>query len=136
MRSTRLCRESATPTWLAQAPLDAAVISCCVLPVAQRKDLVADGRRTVFVASGFCSRRARTALELGSHLTRRVARRRLVRQRRQQVIEEGTAVTLRGNPRSHKVKGTTASLQSIPTSRRNLPSHNLANRPRRRFGAR
>ena len=56
---------------LARAPLHAAVISCCVLPVAQRKDLVAKVRRSVFAASGFCSRRARTALELGSHLTRR-----------------------------------------------------------------
>jgi len=38
MRPARLCRESATPTWLARAPLRAAVISCCVLPVTQRKD--------------------------------------------------------------------------------------------------
>jgi hypothetical protein len=33
--------------------LHAAVISCCVLPVAQRKDLVAEVRRTVFAARGF-----------------------------------------------------------------------------------
>ena len=38
---------------LARAPLHAAVISCCVLPVAQRKDLVAEVRRTVFAARGF-----------------------------------------------------------------------------------
>jgi hypothetical protein len=71
MRRARLCRESATPTWLARALLHAAMICCCVLPVAQRKDLVAEIRRTVFAASGFCSRRGRTALELGSQETRR-----------------------------------------------------------------
>ena len=81
-----------------------------------------------------------------------VERRRLVRQRRQQVIEEGTAVTLRGIPRSRNVRGTTAILRGIrrssnvkgttatpqgtPRSRRNLPSHNSANHPRPRFGAR
>jgi hypothetical protein len=31
--------------------LHAAVISCCILPVAQRKDLVAEVRRTLFAAS-------------------------------------------------------------------------------------
>jgi hypothetical protein len=65
---------------------------------------------------------------------------------------KGTAVTLRGIPRSRNVKGTTAILRGIrrsgnvrgttvtpqgtPRSRRNLPSHNSANRPRPRFGAR
>jgi hypothetical protein len=65
-----------------------------------------------------------------------VERRRLVRQRRQQVIEEGTAVTLRGIPRSRNVRGTTATPQGTPRSARNLPSQNSANRPRPRFGAR
>ena len=96
-----------------------------------------------------------------------VERRRLVRQRRQQVIEEGdsgdpegqskapqregdnsdpsghseipqregTTAILRGIRRSSNVRGTTATPQGTPRSRRNLPSHNSANRPRRRFGA-
>jgi len=37
MRPVRLCRESAAPTWLARAPLHAAAISCCVLPVASAR---------------------------------------------------------------------------------------------------
>src|ERR1700757_1970769 len=35
MRPARLCREMAAPTWFGRAPLHAAVISCCVLPVAK-----------------------------------------------------------------------------------------------------
>src|ERR1700730_13623143 len=35
MRPARLCREMTTPTWSGRAPLHAAVISCCVLPVAK-----------------------------------------------------------------------------------------------------
>src|SRR5215467_4775593 len=34
MRPARLCRAITTPTWLGRAPLYAAAISCCVLPVA------------------------------------------------------------------------------------------------------
>jgi hypothetical protein len=34
MRPARLCRAMAAPTWFGRAPLHAAVISCCVLPVA------------------------------------------------------------------------------------------------------
>jgi hypothetical protein len=34
MRPARLCREMAAPTWFGRAPLHAAAISCCVLPVA------------------------------------------------------------------------------------------------------
>src|SRR6266446_4711346 len=37
MRPARLCREMTTPTWLGRAPLHAAVISCCVLPVAKAR---------------------------------------------------------------------------------------------------
>src|SRR5215469_10309339 len=35
MRPARLCRAIAAPTWVGRAPLHAAVISCCVLPVAK-----------------------------------------------------------------------------------------------------
>ena len=35
MRPARLCRARAMPTWFGRAPLHAAVISCCVLPVAR-----------------------------------------------------------------------------------------------------
>jgi hypothetical protein len=81
-----------------------------------------------------------------------VERRRLVRQRRQQVIEEGDSGDPAGHSevpqhegdngdpssirRSSNVRGTTATPQGTPRSRRNLPSHNSANRPRPRFGAR
>ena len=65
-----------------------------------------------------------------------VERRRLVRQRRQQVIEGGDS----GDPAMHSEvpqrEGTTPTPQGAPRSRRNLPSHNSANRPRPRFGAR
>src|ERR1700724_3097252 len=37
MRPARLCRASAAPTWLGRAPLHAAAISCCVLPVASAR---------------------------------------------------------------------------------------------------
>jgi hypothetical protein len=37
MRPARLCRASAMPTWFGRAPLHAAVISCCVLPVASAR---------------------------------------------------------------------------------------------------
>ena len=81
-----------------------------------------------------------------------VERRRLVRQRRQQVIEEGDSGGPAGHSevpqhegdngdpssirRSSNVRGTTATPLGTPRSRRNLPSHNSANRLRPRFGAR
>src|SRR5260370_10183303 len=37
MRPARLCREMTTPTWFGRAALHAAVISCCVLPVAKAR---------------------------------------------------------------------------------------------------
>src|ERR1700737_701617 len=37
MRPARLCREMTTPIWFGRAPLHAAVISCCVLPVAKAR---------------------------------------------------------------------------------------------------
>src|SRR5260370_36266142 len=37
MRRARLWRERAAPTWLGRAPLHAAAISCCVLPVASAR---------------------------------------------------------------------------------------------------
>jgi hypothetical protein len=37
MRPARLCRARAAPTWFGRAPLHAAVISCCVLPVARAR---------------------------------------------------------------------------------------------------
>jgi hypothetical protein len=36
-RPARLCRARTTPTWFGRAPLHAAVISCCVLPVARAR---------------------------------------------------------------------------------------------------
>src|ERR1700747_799824 len=37
MRPARLCRAIAAPIWFGRAPLHAAVISCCVLPVARAR---------------------------------------------------------------------------------------------------
>jgi hypothetical protein len=37
MRPARLCRAMAAPTWFGRAPLHAALISCCVLPVAKAR---------------------------------------------------------------------------------------------------
>src|SRR5580704_990157 len=37
MRPARLCRAMAAPTWFGRAPWHAAVISCCVLPVARAR---------------------------------------------------------------------------------------------------
>src|SRR5215831_7995670 len=37
MRPARLCRARTTPTWFGRAPLHAAAISCCVLPVARTR---------------------------------------------------------------------------------------------------
>jgi hypothetical protein len=81
-----------------------------------------------------------------------IERRRLVRQRRQQVIEEGDSgdpaghseVPQRegdnGDPSRHSEvqqrEGDNSDSSRHSKVRRNLPSHNSANRPRPRFGAR
>src|ERR1700747_2434800 len=40
MRPARLCLEMAAPTWLGRAPLHAAAISCCVLPLSRARALL------------------------------------------------------------------------------------------------
>ena len=67
-----------------------------------------------------------------------VERRRLVRQRRQQVIGEGDSDDPAGHSEVPQREGdnSDSSEADFRGPARNLPKHNSANRPRPRFGAR
>src|SRR6516164_10741697 len=50
MRPALLCRARTTPTWFGRAPLHAAAISCCVLPVARARTLIPQRRRATLAS--------------------------------------------------------------------------------------